>query len=319
MKKENYARIPTFHIVADNIPQAHYRATKKVFEEGKDIRTQYDRKDSDGVFIDPPSKDAKVLIEITNPFNEPRHPIISYDEVGTYYAEILGAKDHLVPSFNELIEGLKTGNLTTLWPYTYSQRLRNYPLQDGRTMNQLEMLIERVAESPITRRAVAMTGVPEIDIKLKEDMPCLREIQLRAIEEEDGEIYLHMDTKWRSRDDFKAWPSNTLVLTFTQQILAEELSEKMGRKVHVGSYSDYSSSLHIYGQDITEKGVKAYVDMGEEKVIETAIKKQDMFKAIIPIQIEGLLDQQETWRFPEETRDWMKKLLEDFESGKYKI
>ncbi len=112
IKDVNYGKIPTFHIVAYNIPQAHYEATKIVYENGKQIRTQYDRKDSGtGNFIDPPSRDAKVLIEVTNPFNEPRFPIQSYMEIGTYYAEILGAKDHLVPSFNELVEGLKNGEL----------------------------------------------------------------------------------------------------------------------------------------------------------------------------------------------------------------
>ncbi len=320
IKDVNYGKIPTFHIVAYNIPQAHYEATKIVYENGKQIRTQYDRKDSGtGNFIDPPSRDAKVLIEVTNPFNEPRFPIQSYMEIGTYYAEILGAKDHLVPSFNELVEGLKNGELSTKWPYTYSQRLTKYPFQNGEYMNQLEMVIDRVAKSPITRRAVAMTGVPEIDVPLKDDMPCLREIQIRAIEEEDGEMYLHLDTKWRSRDLYKAWHDNVLALTFLQQFVAHQLSEKMGREVKVGSYSDYSSSLHIYGQDVTEKGVKQYIDMGEEKVILRASEKQDKLKSLIPLQIDELIEKKDYWNFSKETLEWMNGLSNDIKVGKLKV
>ena len=51
-------RIPTLHVVADNIPEAHYRATQAVFVSGIDIRTQYDRKNKAGEYIDPPSKDS---------------------------------------------------------------------------------------------------------------------------------------------------------------------------------------------------------------------------------------------------------------------
>ena len=62
-------RIPTLHVVADSIPQAYYRAMKAVWENGFPIRTEYDRKDAAGDYIDPPSRDARVLIEVKDPFN----------------------------------------------------------------------------------------------------------------------------------------------------------------------------------------------------------------------------------------------------------
>ena len=65
------------------------------------------------------------------------------------------------------------------------------------------MMLERLVRDPFTRRAVADTPVPQIDNFLKEDIPCLREVQLRCSEIE-GQLYLNMDTKWRSRDLFKA-------------------------------------------------------------------------------------------------------------------
>ena len=66
-------RIPTLHVAGTSIPQAHYRAMKAVWEHGLAIRTEYDRKDSAGHYIDPPSRDARVLIEVTDPFSEPRY------------------------------------------------------------------------------------------------------------------------------------------------------------------------------------------------------------------------------------------------------
>ena len=41
-------RIPTLHVVADSIPQAHYRAVKAVWEHGARIRTEYDKKNEKG-------------------------------------------------------------------------------------------------------------------------------------------------------------------------------------------------------------------------------------------------------------------------------
>jgi hypothetical protein len=306
--------IPTLHVVADNIPQAHYRATQAVFDNGIDIRTQYDRQE-DGKFIDPPSKDARVLILITNPFNQPRYPIVSYCEIGKYIAEIIGVKDHLVVPFRELKEGLEKEELSTLWPYTYSQRLSAYPLQDGGKLNQLEMLVERIATNPITRRAVAMTGLPEIDNKLKEDMPCLREIHLRGTEEE-GALYLHMSTVWRSRDLFKAWHDNTIAMTFLQAELARQLSKKTGREVRVGSYSDYSTSLHIYGQDIKEKGVMKYIADGEENILRRAMDSATAAKLLVIPQLEDLLKEKEVWQFPESAIEKIKNLIADLRDGK---
>lgn len=306
--------IPTIHVVADNIPQAHYRAAKAVFEEGLDIRTQYDRKE-EGRFIDPPSKDARALILIKNPFNQPRYPRISYCEIGKYIAEIMGVKDHLVVPFEELKMGLETGNLSTLWPYTYSQRLSAHPLGPGRTLNQLGTLVDRIAENPITRRAVAMTGVPEIDNTLKEDMPCLRELHLRGIEE-DGTMYLQMSTVWRSRDLFKAWPDNVIAVTFLQSELVKRLREKTGRKWGVGSYSDYSTSLHLYGQDISEKGVGKYVAEGEDAAMRKALDSMKAAKRLVVPQLEDLLAEQKQWQFGDKQMEMIRTLISDIEEGR---
>jgi len=314
--------IHTLHIVAENIPLAHYRAMKQVMENGMDIRTQYDKKDSRGIFLDPASKDASVLIEVKNPFNQPRYPIASCCEIGAYIAEIMGVKDHLVVSFDVLKKDLSQGKeLSAIeWPYTYHQRLFNYPLSDGSRVNQMSTLLDRLAEGPISRRAVATTRVPEVDSHLKEDLPCLGEIQLRCTNEED-EMYLHMNTRWRSRDLFKAWTDNVVGLTFMQRVLAVKLGEKLGRKVNVGSYSDFSYSLHVYGQDIKNPGsggmtASQYIQLGEDAVLGKAMDSDFAREALVIPQMEDLLNNQkiEEWKFGKEQVDIIQDLINGINS-----
>lgn len=307
--------IPTLHVVANSIPEAHYKATKAVYEDGMDIRTQYDRKEN-GVFIDPPGKDAKVLIEVANPFNQPRYPALSFSEIGTYIAEIMGAKDHKVIPYNQLKQMIASNNVGTQWPYSYHQRLFTYPLADGSTLNQVDVMLNTLARSLISRRAVANTNLPEIDCYLPEDIPCLREIQLRCTEA-DGQLYLHMDTKWRSRDLFKAWHDNVIALTFLQGALAKQLGEKIGREVKVGSYSDYSSSLHIYGQDLARWNVKqGYIDRGAEAMLKRAMTSEKAQENLVVPQLENLLQQAEKENYPENNKQIIRGLISDLKEGR---
>lgn len=316
--------IPTLHIEADNIPQAHYRATKAVLERGMEIRTQYDRRDPSGAFVDPASRDAAVLIAVKNPFAQPRYPVASCCEIGAYIAEILGAKDHLVVPFARLKSELAGGGRLSAkeWPYTYHQRLFDYPLADGTTVDQLATMIGRIAESPVTRRAVATTRVPEIDCFLHDDQPCLGEVQLRCTED-GGATYLHMNTRWRSRDLFKAWADNVIGLTFMQQVLARRLGAHLGREVRVGSYTDFSFSLHVYGQDIRSGGSMGlaagqYVAMGEEAVLARALPSAAAAEALVLPQLEELLAPEKIaeWSFGDPQVALIKELVADLGAGR---
>ena len=89
----------------------------------------------------------------------------------------------------EILRGTKEGDLDTRWPYTYHQRLSAYPTAIGK-VNQIENIIERLADDMNTRRAVMTTRAPEIDVTLKEDIPCLGEVQFRCFEDEkNNECY----------------------------------------------------------------------------------------------------------------------------------
>jgi thymidylate synthase len=317
--------IPTLHIEAENIPQAHHRAMNAVLRKGMQIRTQYDKKDSAGNYLDPASRDATVLISVRNPFNNPRYPIASCCEIGAYIAEIMGVKDHLVVPFDTLKRDLSSGKKlsATEWPYAYHQRLFAYPLADGTTVDQMGTLVERLAEGPISRRAVATTRVPEIDSFLKDDLPCLGEVQLRCTEDE-GMLYLHMNTRWRSRDLFKAWADNVVGLTFMQQYLAKELERNLGREVKVGSYSDFSHSLHIYGQDIKNPGsmgmtAQQYVDISEDAIVGRAMDSEFASENLVIPQLQDLLteDKIKEWRFGEKQIELLREIVGKIKSGEY--
>lgn len=319
--------IPTLHVVADNIPQAHFRAMKAVWEHGLAIRTEYDRKDASGAYIDPPSRDARVLVEITDPFNEPRYPPVSFCEIGTYIAEIMGAKDHLVLDIDTL-KGAMGGELDAhQWPYTYHQRMVAHPDLDGSIVDQIEMAIDRVAKTPYTRRAVATTSVPNLDAYLTEDVPCLREVQLRCPEDDAGNLVLNVNTAWRSRDLFKAWPDNIVGLTYLFQTIAQQIAEKAGQPCRLGSYADYAMSLHIYGQDHKQvggdddRGLASFFDtFDEESYLARSMNSEDAAEMLVLPQLRELLSPTmiEQWKFPQASVDLIERIIADIESGQCK-
>jgi len=57
---------------------------------------------------------------------------------------------------------------------------------------------------------------------------------------------LIMQTTWRSRDLFRAWEANVNGMIRIQKYVAEQLG------VEIGHYLDFSNSLHIYGNTISE-------------------------------------------------------------------
>lgn len=346
-------RIPTLHVVADNIPQAHFRAVKAVWEHGARIRTEYDRKGPDGAYVDPPSRDARVLIEVTAPFAEPRYPPILHSEIGAYIAEIMGAKDHLVLSMKELIQAVEHGGVPDekRWPYTYSGRLRRYPSPaaavkalessgldspssagealfealDRSSIDQIELAIRRIVETPHSRRAVMTTAVPFIDNFLREDVPCLREIQLRALEDGSGGLRLNMNTTWRSRDLYKAWPDNVIALTFLQAWIAREIGKRSGIPCRAGSYADYSCSLHIYGSYFHEiggddsRGLKSFFERHDEAAFVSMSMSAEQARDLLVLpELKELLSARkiEEWGFGQPQRELIAGLIDDIESGR---
>jgi thymidylate synthase len=235
------ADVPTISITAQCLPEAWEKAVIAVWRQGLAIKTQYDKPG------DPPSKDATVMITVSNPFNEPRiHKNFpgGPEELEAYRQEVVaGIHDHWIdPAAGK-------------WTYTYHERLFAYsPVEDLRNPNspkpfiavdQIQYIIDALSACSHTRRAQAITWMPMCDPKT-DDPPCLQRIWCRLVEDKDGTA-LNMNTHWRSRDLYKAWFMNVYALTDLQKLIAERIAEKTGTPVKVGRYVDISDSLHIYG------------------------------------------------------------------------
>ena len=234
--------IPVITIEAGCLPEAWEAAVLAVWDNGLEIKTQYDKP------TDPPSKDATAMITVSDPFAEPR-----------IHKNFPGGPEELEAYRQEVVDGIHDHWIDPAagkWTYTYHERLFAYsPVEDIRNpkspkpfarVNQIQYIIDSLAETAYTRRAQAITWMPTADVKT-DDPPCLQRIWCRLIETPDGNFCLNMNTHWRSRDLYKAWFMNVYALTDLQRTIAEKISQKIRKPVKVGRYVDITDSLHIYG------------------------------------------------------------------------
>lgn len=223
---------PTELIQAKTLSEAWGKAVNFVNKNGMIIGTQYGNR----------SKDACVTIEITHPFNEPMlHPDFPTKDL------------HL----KEYLKQWKRGYDWKKFEYTYMNRLTSYPctpnyedeylqkyysncqvefLENG-LIDQLAKLKYELSKGITSRRMQAITWIPDRDLFIKEDMPCLQRIWIRILN--PGEVELH--TEWRSRDLYAAWNSNVIgLLTMIKKELLDPNHLKLVK------YVDFCNSLHIY-------------------------------------------------------------------------
>lgn len=220
--------IPAFSVQGGCLAEAWEAAVVKVARDGSRIQAQYDdQKDSVGK-----SLDATVMIHVSDALAEPRvHKNIPAgpEELWVYRQEVVnGIHDHWIePAAGK-------------WSYTYHHRLNYY---DGawyfEVNTQLDSVQRCLLETPYSRRAQAITWVPCLDLGAP-DPPCLQRLWFRISDTAAGPV-LNMNSHWRSRDLYKAWMMNAFALTELQAEIAGALG------VGVGSYTDISDSLHIYG------------------------------------------------------------------------
>jgi thymidylate synthase len=232
--------IPVLHVEGDCIARAWENSMIELYHNGCDIKTQYDKPD------DPPSKDATMIITITDPLQE---PMIHKDFPGgpedlqEYVMEVCeGIKDHLVRDPNDPED--------TRWEYTYHQRLFAYEVPSTLTFDQIEIMCQKLAETPYTRRAQAITWKVWEDNSCY-DPACLQSLWTRIIEE-NGEPTLSMNVRFRSNDAYKAAFMNIFALVQLQKTIAERISELSGTSVKLGRYCHMVDSYHLYGSYFQE-------------------------------------------------------------------
>ncbi|HIP34728.1 MAG TPA: thymidylate synthase [Methanothermococcus okinawensis] len=185
---------------------------KEVLEKGEDMTTE------DGEIC---REIRNVVVEITNPKLKsisPKYPF-GKNAVEQY------TKNLLYGSENE-------------FSYDYHSRLFKYPVNDN-YIDQIKYIIEKLGEEKNSRRAVAITWQPLIDIEVSKrkrgSVPCLQYIQFLIRDDK-----LYQTVLFRSNDLLLAYHANALGLIALGEIVAESLG------VEYGTYTHHGVSMHIY-------------------------------------------------------------------------
>lgn len=187
-----------------------------------------------------------MIITITDPLRE---PMIHKDfpggpvELQEYVMEVCdGIKDHLVRDPNDPLD--------TRWEYTYHQRLFAYQVPTFRPFDQIERLCQKLAQTPHTRRAQAVTWKVWEDNSCY-DPACMQSVWCRILEEQ-GQPVLNMNVRFRSNDAYKAAFMNLFAFVQLQQRIAARISELTSGAVRLGRYCHMVDSYHLYGSYFKE-------------------------------------------------------------------
>ena len=139
-KKYGMNGIPVLVVESDCIARAWENSLVKLYHEGCDISTQYDKPG------DPPSKDATMLITVSDPLSEPmihRDMPGGFEDLQEYVMEVCdGIKDHWVRDAGDKSD--------TRWEYTYHQRLFSYGVPSlAKSFDQIEGMCQQLAKTPL--------------------------------------------------------------------------------------------------------------------------------------------------------------------------
>ena len=251
--------IPVLVARGRSLAEAWENSLLELSKNGAEVRTEYDAKDSDGSFAEPPSLDATMIMVVEDPASEPLiHRAFpgGLEDLEEYRQEVLdGIKDHWVRDPGDPSD--------KRWEYTYHERLTAYrvPGLEGR-INQLDWVARKLSEAPYSRRAQAVTWQPWIDPDC-DDPACLQSMWFRVLPGSEDVWHLNMNVRFRSRDAFDAAYMNCFAFVHLMERMAGEIGRKAGREVRLGRYVDMSDSYHIYG-----KRRRAFED-GFLKLVET--------------------------------------------------
>jgi thymidylate synthase len=113
-------------------------------------------------------------------------------------------------------------------------------------IDQVARCVDKLAETPHTRRAQAVTWQVWNDLGIA-DPACLQRLWFRI---QDDMLYLNVHM--RSNDAYKAAYMNMFAFTDLQRMVAGQLTARLGRKITAGRYIHCADSFHIYGSYFSE-------------------------------------------------------------------
>ncbi len=191
-----------------SVESAYNILVEKILKDGNTVETE---------FGEVTKEILNVVVEITNP---------KLKRVPNKYP--LG--EEFVKNYTDnLLYGSKTK-----FSYDYHERLFKY-----KGVNQIDFIVNKLKEQKNSRRALAITWIPEVDIEISKDdrgsVPCLQYIQFLI---RDNNLY--QTVLFRSNDILLAFPANAIGLI----TLGEEVAKRLGIKLK--NYTHISVSAHIY-------------------------------------------------------------------------
>ena len=271
--------IPVFIVEGDSLAEAWEQSVVRVYRDGCEIQTEYDKQG------DPPSKDCSMTIVIRSPLSEPmihRDFPGGLEDLQEYVMEVLdGIKDHWVRSASDQDD--------TRWEYTYHERLFNYSIPSfDNAYDQIEIVASKLAKTPYTRRAQAITWKVWED-NICYDPACLQSIWCRLLRADDDVWFLNTNVRFRSNDAYKAAFMNMFALIHLQKKIADRISEITGKKVVSGRYVHQADSYHIYGSYFKEIEERFLEALKNRSFDERTYRYEDM-KIIMDEAVPAILD-----------------------------
>ena len=118
--------------------------------------------------------------------------------------------------------------------------------------NQIDLLAQKLADTPHSRRAQAITWKVWED-NFCYDPACLQSIWCRLLQgKDDKRWYLNTNIRFRSNDAYKAAFMNMFAFIQLQLKIAGQISELSGRDIVLGRYVHQADSYHLYGSYFRE-------------------------------------------------------------------
>ena len=235
--------IPVLFVEGTNLPEAWEKSLISLYKNGCNIKTEYDKAE------DSPSKDSKKMRVVNDPLAEPMiHRDIpgGLEDLQEYVMEVLdGIKDHCIRKPED-------DPNDTRWEYTYHQRLFDYVVPGLKEpFDQIELIAKKIAETPYSRRAQAITWKVWED-NYCYDPACLQSVWCRMLHGDNNEWYLNMNIRFRSNDAYRAAFMNMFALVQLQKKIANRITEISQKVVKLGRYVHQADSYHIYGSNFNE-------------------------------------------------------------------